>query len=252
MRKEDVTVHPSRDADSLRAAFKCEGCPICTVVLEYMNLAMDTWNYEGFTDVEHRHALIRSRGFCPLHTWQLAQRNNAFQLALIYREVLTDLLAHLEHTDEGQQAPVSCRPAHEPGWKTWLKRWFQPTTAPSGDSTYLYAHCPLCRTRANIEQRVIETLVEQLQFEEIRTLLCQSTGLCRQHFIQASHVATERSSQHQHTLTACQQGCLQRTLEEVQELIRKHDYHTALEARGEEMTAWRRAAELCVGNPGVR
>jgi hypothetical protein len=98
MRKEDVAVHPSRDADSLRAAFTPEGCPICTVVLEYMNLAMDTWNYEGFTDVEHRHALIRSRGFCPLHTWQLAQRNNAFQLALIYREVLTDLLAHYELT----------------------------------------------------------------------------------------------------------------------------------------------------------
>jgi len=54
------------------------------------------------------------------------------------------------------------------------------------------------------------------------------------------------------SLLECQQVCMQRTLEEVQELIRKHDYRFGDEARGQEMTAWRRAAELCAGNPGVR
>jgi hypothetical protein len=37
----------------------------------------------------------------------------------------------------------------------------------------------------------------------------------------------------------------------VKELIRKHDYLANAEPRGDEMTAWRRAAELCAGNPGV-
>ena len=54
------------------------------------------------------------------------------------------------------------------------------------------------------------------------------------------------------SLLECQQVCMQRTLEEVQELIRKHNYRFGDEARGQEMTAWRRAAELCAGNPGVR
>ncbi len=36
MQKEDVSVNRSRDADSLRAAFGREGCPVCLVVLEYM------------------------------------------------------------------------------------------------------------------------------------------------------------------------------------------------------------------------
>jgi hypothetical protein len=63
-------VKHSRDAEALRAACKREGCLVCTVVRSEMERAMDTWNYEGFSEVEARHALIRSRGFCPLHTWQ--------------------------------------------------------------------------------------------------------------------------------------------------------------------------------------
>ena len=61
MQKEDVRVNRSRDADSLRAAFGREGCPICLVVLEYMQQSMDSWQYEGFTDVEHRHELIQCK-----------------------------------------------------------------------------------------------------------------------------------------------------------------------------------------------
>lgn len=53
-----------------------------------------------------------------------------------------------------------------------------------------------------------------------------------------------------HLLT-CQRACVRRVLEEVRELVRKHDYRFSQEARGEEMVSWRRAAELCAGNSGV-
>ena len=65
MREETNDVQRSRDAEALRSAYGREGCPVCLVVLEYMERAMDSWEFEGFTDVEHRHQLIRSRGFCP-------------------------------------------------------------------------------------------------------------------------------------------------------------------------------------------
>src|SRR5206468_10822403 len=55
------TVNRSRDADSLRVAFGREGCPVCIVVLDYLGRSMDSWEYEGFSDVEHRHELIQSR-----------------------------------------------------------------------------------------------------------------------------------------------------------------------------------------------
>src|SRR2546426_4586625 len=123
MQKADDVVNRSRDADSLRAAFGHEGCPVCTVVLASMQQSMDTWQYEGFTDVEHRHELIRSRGFCPLHTWQLAQLNTAFQLALVYSGVLPDVLAKLEQDAARQGEPN--RPSR---WAIWRRRWSRRAT----------------------------------------------------------------------------------------------------------------------------
>lgn len=245
MHKEEVGMNRSRDAYALRAAFGREGCPVCLVVLEYMQQSMDSWQYEGFTDVEHRHEVIRSRGFCPLHTWQLAQLNTAFQLAIVYSGVLPDVLATLKQDAAHQNEQE--RPS---GWSRWWKKWKrQPaTTCVQPD----FDHCPFCLIRASIEQRLISTLLEQLQSEEIRTLVSQSTGLCLLHFTQAHHLAEERDPVQLRSLFECQQVCLQRVLEEIQELVRKHDYRFRDEARGNEMTSWRRAAELCAGNPGVR
>ncbi len=246
MSKDPDTITHSRDAHDLRVACEREGCPVCIVVLENIDRAMDTWQYEGFTDVQHRKEVIRTRGFCPLHTWQLAQRNNAFQLAVIYREVLTDLLQ--TRGDEQELRPL--RPSQE-NWIAEVKRWFQPGSPSREDTEHLFAGCPLCRTRTNVEQRVVGRLVELLPSEEMQILLRQSTGLCRLHFIQTSQSLQEKGSPLHAVLVTCQRTCLQRTLDEVKELIRKHDYHASAESRGEEMTAWRRAAELCAGNPGV-
>lgn len=245
MQKEDVGVNRSRDADSLRAAFGREGCPICLVVLEAMQQYMDTWQYEGFTDVEHRHELIRSRGFCPLHTWQLAQLNTAFQLALVYSGVLPDVLAKLKQDAARQSGPE--RPSR---WSRWWKRWRRRLATTYAEPAF--DHCPFCRSRANVEERLISTLLEQLPSEEVRTLMSQSTGLCLLHFAQARHQAEAGDPVQLRYLLECQRVCMQRVVEEIQELLRKHDYRFADEPRGNEMTSWRRAAKLCAGNPGVR
>ncbi len=248
MQKGFDFAHHSRDADLLRVAFRREGCPVCIVVLENMDQAMDTWNYEGFTDVEHRQVLTRMRGFCPLHTWQLAQRNNAFQLAVVYKEILDDMLEKM--CDDGRDQKNGHQVTRG-NLIAGMKRLFQAESSLSEDATHMYAQCPFCHTRAKIEQRLVERLVEIMQSEEMQTLLRQSTGLCRVHFTRARQYAKAHSTPQLHVLVECQKVCLQQSLHEVQELIRKHDYHFGQEPRGEEMTAWRRAAELCVGNTGV-
>lgn len=238
----------SRDADSLRVAFGHEGCPICTVVIENMNMAMDTWNYEGFTDVEHRQFLARIHGFCPLHTWQLAQRNNAFQLAVVYKDILMDMLGIMDNESKGYRNGYQ---AVGGDWMAGVKRLLQGEAPPTEDAARLYAYCPFCRTRANVEQRLVERLIELVRSEEMQDRLRQSTGLCRLHFTEVMQYAEARDPSLHHVLFECQRVCLQRSLNEVQEQIRKHDYNFSQEPRGEEMTAWRRAAELCAGNPGV-
>jgi hypothetical protein len=209
---------------------------------------METWSYEGFTDREQRALLTRIRGFCSLHTWQLAQRNSAFQLAVVYENILSEM----EH-DLAREQTNSSQESSDRNWLLEIKHLLQP--GGSVDHTQLTGHseqCPFCQIRTRAEQRLIERLVPLLQTEQMPSLLRQSTGVCRLHYMQATQYMHTRFPACYHILVECQQACVQRVLAEVRELIRKHDYRFQQESHGEEMTAWRRAAELCAGNPGVR
>ncbi len=246
MRQKSRVDH-SRESEALQGACQREGCPVCTVVLEHMSMVMNTWSYEGFTDVEHRQKIAQARGFCPLHTWQLAQRNNAFQLAVVYEHVL-DAMEH-ELTAEQTSLPQA---SSNRGWLTQVRNMLRPDSSSPVDPARLYEQCYFCQARANVEQRLIERLVELMQTETMPSLLRQSTGLCRLHFAWALHSAQEHAAAQRAVLIECQQACVQRVLDEVRALIRKHDYRFGQEPRGDEMTAWRRAADLCAGNAGVR
>lgn len=238
-------MYPTKESESLLTAMQHEGCPICQVMSEVMEQSMATWQYEGFTDVAARYAMIRSRGFCPLHTWQLAQHNTSFQLGLIYQDILSDVL-------ESSDLAIAMRPKPHVSWLTRLKHFFQPPTVSQlVSSEPLYAHCPFCRTRANAEQRIIETFLTLLSDEQTQQQLRQSMGLCRLHFLRTLELVQMRGLAQRDILLQCQRSCMQRLQQELQEQIRKSDYHASNEPHGDEMTAWRRAARWNVGNNGV-
>ena len=137
MQEEPIKVQRSRDSESLRAACGHEGCPVCTVRTQHLERSIDNWEYDGFSDVAHRYELIHSRGFCPLHTWQLAQRNNAFRLGLIYNEILTDVEQKLENDYRRLVAADDSAPKHEPVLKRWQRKWFH-----RGDETSMKSESP--------------------------------------------------------------------------------------------------------------
>ncbi len=252
MQEKPIKEQRSRDSDFLRAACEREGCPVCTVVLEYLDRAIDNWEYEGFTDVAHRYELIHSRGFCPLHSWQLAQRSNGFRLGLIYNEILTDVEQKLDHDYRTLVANDDANSKRESVLKRWRRKWFHQEDEAPKRVNPRFDQCPFCRNRSNVEQRVVSTLIQQLRSEEMRLLLSQSTGLCLVHLEQARHQAEIEEPTVSRHILACQLTCTRRVLEELRELVRKHDYRFSDESRGEEMTSWRRGAELCAGNPGIR
>ncbi len=252
MQEEPIKEQRSRDSDSLRAACEREGCPVCTVVLEYLERLIDNWEYEGFSDVRHRHELIRSRSFCPLHTWQLAERSNGFRLGLIYNEILTDVEQELDRDYSKLTVTNSTVSKRTLSLKKWWSRRFHRTVETPAKVNPRFDQCPFCRTRSNVEQRIVSTLVQQLRSEEMRLLLSQSTGLCLVHLEQARHQAEIEEPTVSRYILACQLTCTRQVLEELRELVRKHDYRFINEPRGNEMTSWRRGAQLCAGNPGVR
>lgn len=252
MSGEPVQPERSRDSDALEAAFDREGCPVCIVILEHMHGVIDSWQYEGFTDVEHRHEVIRTRGFCPLHTWQVAQLQSAFQLAIIYREVFTDILTSLERDQANNAHPA---PAGSSGILGGRRRRASRQTTDGNYALPAYQDCYFCRMRDSIEQRLLSTILSLLATQEMREHMSQSTGLCLPHFLQARALAAQALQTNPralHDLLDCQQTCMKRVLDEVQELVRKHDYRFKNEPRGDEMVSWRRAAMLAAGNPGVR
>jgi uncharacterized protein DUF6062 len=252
MQEEPIKEERSRDSDSLRDACGHEGCPVCTVVLEHLDRAIDDWEYEGFTDVAHRYELIHSRGFCPLHTWQLAQRSNSFRLGLIYNEILTDVEQQLDNDYRRLVATDDAQTKHESVLKRGQRKLFHHGDEASEQVNPKFDQCPFCRTRLDVEQRVVATLVQHLRFEEMRQLLSQSTGLCLVHLEQARHEAEGAEPTVVGHLLACQLTCIRRVQGELRELVRKHDYRFSDEPRGNEMTSWRRGAQLCAGNQGVR
>lgn len=240
----------SRDGDALMQACEREGCPVCLVTLERMERVMDFWQYEWASEWKNRQVLIHSKGFCSRHTWQLTQLTNVpapFALAMVYRSVLPDLLEDVERDLEQVRAGRGGS-GHRHFWrKLWRRRRDQPEQT---DVTRFFHACPFCQRQGEIEQALVQELLTMLSFEEFQTRLRVATGFCLPHFTQTVHEAI--NDEQRAMLLETQRACLQRNLQELEELVRKHDYRFLQEPRGEEMTAWRRAAELLVGNRGVR
>lgn len=239
----------SRDGDALCEAMTREGCPVCLVTLERMTRVMDLWQYEGASDAKSHEMLIRLQGFCPRHTWQLAQLVSlpmAFPLALLYRDILPDILSDMQRRLE--QLPVPWLPERESFWhRLWKKQRHVPVYTPAEPS---FAACPLCHRQAEIEHNLIHELLNIVAEPEVRAQMSRATGFCLAHFAQAYREA--RKEIQRTSLLEYQSACLQRNLEELQEMIRKHDYRFLHEPRGDEMTAWRRAMQIFVGNRGIR
>ncbi len=240
MLQEEKQFPQSWSAEALEQAFEREGCPVCLAILETLQRAIVSWSYEGFTDVEQRHLLIRSRGFCPLHTWQLAQFPTAFQLGLVYHEIITDMLASMEKPTLPSRT----------NWHTTMRQILRNIFSTHRQQA-IYAACLFCQKRTQVELRLVDTLLQLLQFEEGRMRFAQTTGLCRVHFAQACKQVHHYDKQVQTALVVAQRVCYQRIVEELEALIRNYEYHASQQVHGAEMTAWRRAAEICAGNPGV-
>lgn len=251
MNDTQLPARRSRDGDALSQACEREGCPICLVTLTRLEKAMDFWQYEWATEMENRQTLIRSRGFCSRHTWQLAYLPDVpapFALAMVYRSLFPDLLEDVQR--DLARIKAGQTPARGSFWSRFRSRW------PRGRrhshqvaETELFQACPFCQRQAEIEEEMTRELLLALSDADFCTQLSGATGFCLPHFTRAMGAAWE--DRQRVILLEIRQASLQRNLAELDELVRKHDYRFLQEARGPEMTSWRRAAELLVGNRGV-
>ncbi len=214
----------SRDTPyfKLRDALLAGGCALCRLADEAAAAYIESALYEGMTDPPTRNRLRASGGLCRRHAWQMTRmRASALGTALVYRDVLADLIAGLETPNAGRGRQAD--PLPEPR---------QP--------------CPACSTGNDVAGRAGDVLRAHLNENEIAAAYKAAGGLCLAHL--RAVLARARDGEGE-TLRQWQLAIYRDLRAELDELIRKHDYRFRQEPVGSEADSWLRAVARVVGEP---
>jgi len=223
MVEKDVLYHELLDA------LAADGCAICRLARIASDSYINALLYEGVVDVDLRQKLRDARGPCYVHAWRMASRRGAvLGTAIVYRDVINTLAKVLEAPEKrsllGGRASVAQRLA---------------ATEP----------CPACRLEEDAVRRAIKTLLKHVSDSDVAESYVAAGGLCLPHFtetlVQAGAHASGTASR---SLSDWQATAFRRLRDELDELIRKHDYRFSGETiTEEEAVAWTHAVAAAVG-----
>lgn len=241
-------------ADLLEALAQ-PGCALCLLAAGAVDRYIEAWTYELFTDHGSAEQLAAARGFCTRHTWEIASRRATFALSVAYADVLRRTLKDLEEGaphfwPEASAAERRRRWWHLPGGRRGAG--LHGAAAVERAAADRWRACLVCQARVQEEHIAYETLERVADRPEFQQQFAMSSGFCLVHF--GGVLAVLGETQRPETVVTLQRlerDCLERTLVQVRELIRKHDYRFADEPEGEEMRSWQLAAELVSGRHGL-
>jgi hypothetical protein len=226
MSDKDVLYH------ELLEALQAGGCPLCRLGRRAGDSYLHALIYEGVTDPDLREKLRDARGPCFRHAWRMAnQRGAVLGTAIIYRDVVNTLNKALE---AGGDAPRRLF-----GKQAELSAQLAPT-----------APCPACTLEIDATHRAAKILLKHLGDSDIEQAYVAAGGLCLPHFqVVLSHAGGSATR----TVAGWQATAWRRLRDELDELIRKHDYRFAREkVTDAEADAWQRAVAAVVGAAEVR
>ena len=211
----------------LLEALQAGGCALCRLARKASDGYLNALMYEGVIDVPLRDELRNARGLCYRHAWRMTgRRGSVLGTAIIYRDVVNTLAWVIE---EEATAPRRWR-----GNMDNLDRRLAPTS-----------ECPACRLEGDAEGRAATTLLKHLGAQEVADAFAASGGPCLPHFRLLLSHAGEKDAR---TVALWQGTALRRLRDELDELIRKHDYRFQREpVTAEEAGAWQRAVAALVG-----
>ncbi|MCU0508812.1 MAG: hypothetical protein MUC34_10480 [Anaerolineae bacterium] len=222
MPEKDVLYH------ELLEALQAEGCAICRLARKASDSYVRALIYEGVTDVKLRETLRNARGLCHQHGWRTAgRRGSVLGAAIIYRDVINTLVKTLEGRSGG-------------GPRLFGRGQPELSRALGGSED-----CPACALERDAEGRAAKILLNHLGDAEIGATYRASGGLCLPHF---QLVLGQGSQSAGNTLAEWQAEGWSRLRDQLDELIRKHDYRFRSEiVTDEEAEAWQRAIAAVTG-----
>lgn len=196
-------------------ALRQPGCAICRRAEEAVEDGLKHILHELVTDGRFRDSLLRGRGFCREHAWQLADRRDVLGTAILFRDQVLALRRAAADAGRGRVEPKGSPPA-----------------------------CPACATRDETAAAAVAALLSHLGEDEVRTAFEASDGLCAEHF---RAVIAAAGKEARALVAKLQERSLSRLEAQLDELIRKQDYRHRDEPAGEEESSWLRAVAASAG-----
>jgi hypothetical protein len=225
-------------------AFGEDGCPDCRLALAAIDHYIDSVNYEFVNDSGFRDEVRAANGFCTEHAHQWLKGANVLGTAIIY----TDVLVHLTEELRRIHHP---KPTFLRGMVSLLNHRGEQGGEPDDpcDSLVPDGGCPACRVRAEQELRAIATLLEVVGEADFREAYAKSAGLCLPHLRRALCAAPDEDA-----FAAVRDVAIageERLVQQLREIIRKHDYRFRDEPSGPERGAAERAVQHAAGARGL-
>ncbi len=219
-------------------AIELPGCPICRIVLQRVAQSMESIDYEFVNDPGWRSEVEAAWGFCNLHAQQWLEHAHPLGTALIYEAVLARI------TDQ-----MNRQHSARPGFARALLANLSGAAAGGAAVLVEPGVCPFCTVRENEAGMAIAQLLDDLAAPEFRERYAASDGLCVTHLDAA--LRQQPNAEVFDALRARLIAAHRQLRDQLQEIIRKHDYrfHNAL--LGAERGSVERAVHQIAGLPGI-
>lgn len=226
-------------------ALRGGGCPVCELGKRAVARYLDSLIYEQVNDPGARRRTRAAQGFCRLHAWQLRRHGGALGMAIIYRDVVRDVVQSLDNAKYNSSGRLSPRAVAE----AVDRERPSSATADAVRSLLPSGQCPACATQHRTEAMYTDVFLENLEDPEIQAALGEGRGLCLPHL----RLALQRVRD-ENTFSLLVAGAkvafsgLQRDLDE---MIRRHDYRYQEEGLGQVGDAWLDAIAQVAGKEGL-
>lgn len=206
-----MTTRSAAYQDILRATEQ-PGCPLCHIGQKTAHSYLDSLLWDSVNDPELRAELDKLLGFCNQHSRQMMTfQGERLGVAIVHHAMLKEALRRVQRVGAPPSRSLSARlglrrsGANDDG---------PPVLEPAGQ-------CPVCAKQAEIEERALDALVENL-VDDLDGPLRSAGGLCWDHLSKALQRCRDVSAQA--ALVEVQSAVWNGLVGHLGEFIRKRDY----------------------------
>ena len=217
-------------AVQLEEAMGKPGCPICRLAEDSARKSAEGFLYENALNPGVRQPIIAARGFCPEHTRLLVAVEMSSSGPVLGVNYIYEQLARV----------VAAELKSKPAPRRWLRSSSQPLP------------CPLCTLVEQSATNLLQALFEELEnsSEKAQGVYAQSDSLCYAHLRQGLAENSRAYPTAARFLTNETLHRLEANSTNMQEYIRKHDWHYRDEPLSPaELNAWKKTLTFFTGLP---